>query len=93
MTRLNALWLLSMWAWFGCAMLRDTGRPSHSALSAMRVGTSHVVDSSGDVWLVGGFTSDERGLLVVASCSNASGVCSGRTDSLVPLSDVVEVRP
>lgn len=93
MKMLNVLWLISMWSWFGCAMLHDTGRQSPSALSAIRVGTSHVVDSTGDVWLVGGFTSDERGLLVVASCANESGTCSGRIDSLVPLSGVVEVRP
>ena len=93
MKMLNELWLISMWAWFGCAMLCDTRRPSPSALSAMRIGTSHVVDASGDLWLVGGLTSDERGLLVEAQCANESGVCSGRVNSLVPLASVAEVRP
>lgn len=93
MTRWNAAWILSMWAWVGCVILSDATGPSTSLLAAMRIGSSRVVDSRGDVWLVGGVTSDERGLLVVASCANESGMCSGRTDALVPLSGVVEVRP
>ena len=77
----------------GWRLSLPTGTTAGCALASVRVGTSHVVDSRGDVWLVHGFDSDARGLLVDGRCANESGVCSGRTAKLVPLADVVEVRP
>jgi hypothetical protein len=70
-----------------------TGTTAGCALASVRVDSSHVVDSRGDVWLVHGFDSDSRGLLVDGRCANESGVCSGLNAELVPLADVAEVRP
>jgi hypothetical protein len=52
-----------------------------------------VVDSHGDVWLVSGIDSDDRGLLILGACANDSGVCSGNMERKVPMAEVVEVRP
>lgn len=62
-----------------CAAAFDAESPpsaSELGTSRIRIGSSHVVDSRGDVWLVGGLDSDHRGPLVVGECASESGWCS-----------------
>lgn len=85
----NALWFALVTACFACAVIKTS---SGGEVAKIRIGSSHVVDSSGDKWLVHGFDSDSRGLLVVGVCANDAGNCA-HTSWLVPLSDVEEVIP
>lgn len=95
MTRLDAMFLALSLLCAPVACVADGWRAQCVArdLARVRIGSSHVVDSAGDIWLVHGFDSDARGLLVVGVCSNDSGWCYGGERALTPVSEVVEVRP
>lgn len=95
MTRLDAMSLALSLLCAPVACVADGWRAQCVArdLARVRIGSSHVVDSAGDRWLVHALDSDERGLVVDGVCANESGWCYGGARALTPVSEVVEVLP